>query len=285
MYHRLFSAALFIAPALLLAKPMIVERVTVQQIEDGPIVLLDYDFRPSETVYCSFRLSGFETIENDDKQKLDLKYRIEVMDEDGTPAVLPFEGKLSTEMLPEDRNWTPKFRWSFALPDHASGGRYKIKVFATDLIGKTEASGVAEFIVRDARGQGRRVELSDTLVTRGFGFYKNEDDSRPLDPPVYHPRELVWVRFDVTGFKLGENNQLDVEYGLSVLEPSGKVSFSQPKAASEKWKGFYPKRVVPAVFNLTLPPNVKTGLFTLVVTIRDEIGKQDLELRREFTIE
>jgi hypothetical protein len=76
-----------------------------------------------------------------------------------------------------------------------------------------------------------------------------------------------------------------VEYGLSVLDPSGKVSFSQPKAASEKFEGFYPKRFVPAIFNLTLPANIKTGVYTLIVTVRDEVGKQDLEVRREFPIE
>ena len=280
MIRRAFLVGLAGA-AFVTAKPMIVERVTVQQIEDGPIVLLDYEFRPGEMVYCSFRLSGFDTVENDDKQKLDLRYRIEVVDSTGVPVVLNNTGKLTTEMLPEDRNWTPKFRWSFALPDHASGGRYQIKVTATDVIGKTEAMGKVEFAVR----AGNAVALSDNLVVRSFAFLRSEDSARTLEPAVYHAGELVWVRFDVTGYKLAANNRMDVEYGLSVLTPAGKVSFSQPKAASEKFEGFYPKRSVPAIFNLTLPANVSKGVHTLIVTIRDEVGKQDLELRREFTIE
>ena len=70
-----------------------------------------------------------------------------------------------------------------------------------------------------------------------------------------------------------------------MLEPSGKVSFTQPDAAREKFQSFYPKRYVPAVFNLTLPANVTKGVYTLVLAIRDHVGKQDLELRREFTVE
>jgi hypothetical protein len=262
------------------ASPIIVERTAIQQIEDGPIVTLDYDFRPGETVYFTFHLAKFETVENDDKQKLELAYRIEVTDADGLPVVEPTTGKIATEMLPEDRNWTPKGRWNFVLPDHAEGGKYTITLVAQDLIGKTETRATKLFMVNN-----RKVERSDTLVVRSFGFYRNEESVRALDPAVYHAGESVWVKFDLTGYKLAANNQMDVQYGLTVLEPSGKVSFTQPEAAREKFQSFYPKRFVPAIFNLTLPPNVTRGVFTLVLTIRDHAGNQDLELRREFTIE
>ena len=262
------------------ASPIVVERTAVQQIEDGPVVTLDYEFRPGELVYFTFRLAKFETIENDDKQKLELTYRIEVEDADGTKAVEPQTGKIATEMLPEDRNWTPKGRWNFALPDHAEDGKYKITLFAQDVIGKTEARATAAFTVRT-----RRVERSDTLVSRAFGFYKSEESARALDPPLYHSGELVWVKFDLTGYKLGDKNEIDLQYGMTVFEPSGKVSFTQPEAAREKFQSFYPKRFVPAAFNLTLPANVPKGVYTLVLAIRDHVGKQDLELRREFTVE
>ena len=268
------------AAAASLAAPIVVEHTAVQQMEDGPTVTLDYDFRPGETVYFTFRLSKFETVENDDKQKLDLAYRIEVVDADGTPVVEPQTGKISTEMLPEDRNWTPKGRWNFTLPDHAEDGKYKITLIARDLIGKSETRTSSVFSVRN-----RRMERSDTLVTRGFGFFPREEAVKAISPALYHAGELVWVKFDLVGYKLGEKNEMDVQYGLTVLEPTGKVSFTQPEAAREKFQNFYPKRWVPAVFNLTLPANVTKGVYTLVLTIRDHVGKQDLEVRREFTIE
>lgn len=268
------------AAAAAIASPIVIERSAVQQMEDGPTVTLDYEFRPGEQVYFNFRLAKFETVENDDKQKLELAYRIEVVDADGTPVVEPKTGKIVTEMLPEDRNWTPKGRWDFALPDHAEDGKYKITLIAQDLIGKSEARATTVFSVRN-----RRVERSDTLVVRSFGFLAREESVKALDPAVYHSGELVWVKFDLTGFKLGAQNEIDVQYGLTVLEPSGKVSFTQPDAAREKFQGLYPKRWVPAVFNLTLPGNVTKGVYTLVLAIHDQVGKQDLELRREFTVE
>lgn len=266
--------------AVMLGSPIVVERASVQQIEDGPVVTLDYDFRAGEMVYFTFRLAKFETVENDDKQKLELAYRIEVTDADGTPVVDPQTGRIATEMLPEDRNWTPKGRWNFSLPDHAEDGKYKITLIAQDVIGKTEVRSASLFTVRN-----RRVERSETLVARAFGFFQKEESVKALDPVVYHSGELVWVKFDLTGFKLGPKNEIDVQYGLTVLEPSGKVSFTQPEAAREKFQSFYPKRWVPAAFNLTLPPNTGKGAYTLVLTIRDHVGKQDLELRREFSVE
>ena len=264
-----------------MASPIVVERTSVQQIEDGPIVGLDYEFRPGETVYFTFRLAKFETVENDDKQKLELAYRIEVADADGTPVVDPHSGKISTLMLPEDRNWTPKGRWSFSLPDHAEDGKYKITLIAQDLIGKTETRAIAMFAVRN-----RKVERSETLVARSFGFFRTEESVRALDPPVYRAGDLIWVKFDLTGYKLGPTkNAMDVQYGLTVLEPTGKVNFAQPEAARQKFEDFYPKRWVPAVFNLTIPPTAPKGVYTLVLAIRDHVGNQDLELRREFTIE
>ena len=280
LLHEASVIVSLLAAASVWASPIVVERNSVQQIEDGPTVTLDYDFRPGETVYFLFRLSKFETVENDDKQKLELAYRIEVVDAEGTAVVEPKTGKIATEMLPEDRNWSPTGRWNFTLPDHAEDGKYKLTLIAQDLIGKTEVRSESVFSVRN-----RRVEKSDRLVVRSFGFLAREESVKALDPAVYRSGELVWVKFDLTGYKLSERNDIDVQYGLTVLEPSGKVSFTQPEAAREKFQSFYPKRWVPAVFNLTLPPNVSKGVYTLLLTIRDHVGKQDLELRREFTVE
>lgn len=261
---------------------VVIERLTVQQIEDGPVALPGDEFRPSETVHLSFRLAKFETIEDDDKQKLELSYRIEVVDANGTPVVAPHTNRIQTQALAEDRNWTPKGRWSFDLPDHAEPGLYEIRVTARDEIGKSEAKSTVKFRVA---AMGRRVEPSGELVTRGFGFFGSEESTRALDPAIYHPGELVWVKFDVTGYKLGEKNAMDVRYGLEVIDSEGKTGFSQPEAAKEQFEGFYPKRSVPAAFNLTLPKDVKKGSYTLVVRIRDVVGKQELEVKREFRVE
>ena len=102
---------------------------------------------------------------------------------------------------------------------------------------------------------------------------------------VYQPGEAVWIRFEIVGYKFGDNNHFDVGYGFSVLKPDGTVSFAHPEAAEEKDATFYPRRSVPAAFSLTLPPDVTLGQYTVVITAYDKVGDQKAESRATFTVE
>ena len=54
------------------------------------------------------------------------------------------------------------------------------------------------------------------------------------------------MKFDITGFKYGEKNRIDVSYTTSFLSPVGKVLWTQPEPAVEQSESFYPKRFVAA---------------------------------------
>ena len=94
----------------------------------------------------------------------------------------------------------------------------------------------------------------------------------------------MWARFEITGYKLAEKNRLDVEYGVSVLRPSGEVLYSEPNAASEKDESFYPKRYVQGMLSLKLDPDIALGDYTIVLAVRDQIGGQQYETRHPFLI-
>jgi len=72
---------------------------------------------------------------------------------------------------------------------------------------------------------------------------------------------------------------------VAVLSPSGKVLFSQPKAATEEEQPFYPRRWVGGILSLTGRPDTKPGEYTLVLTLRDLIGNQTSESRHTFRVE
>ena len=74
---------------------------------------------------------------------------------------------------------------------------------------------------------GRNVEASPTLVAQDFRWYHNEEDTRPLNPPVYHAGDNMFMKFDITGFKYGENNKVDVSYRPSLVLESGKILWTQ----------------------------------------------------------
>jgi hypothetical protein len=102
---------------------------------------------------------------------------------------------------------------------------------------------------------------------------------------LYKPGEPVWAKFDITGFKYGEKNRIDVSYITSVIAPSGKVLWTQPEPAAEKSESFYPRRYVPAAMGITLQNNIKPGEYTIAVAAKDAVGGQTCEVKFNFVVE
>jgi hypothetical protein len=96
---------------------------------------------------------------------------------------------------------------------------------------------------------------------------------------------MLWVRFDITGYKYGEQNSMDVAYDVAVQSPDGKQLFAQENAAVEKSQAFYPQPWVPGAFNLSLQSTMRAGTYTLVITAHDATGNQTATAKAEFRVE
>jgi hypothetical protein len=258
-----------------------IERLTLHQSEDGPPIPVDLEFVPGEAVYFSCQIAGYKKVEKDfEKSELSLTYTVEARDARGVLVVPIQNDKLATTVAPEDKNWMPKIRSSFVVPNFAGSGVYQILIKAKDDNSGSEAEAVQRFTVH-----GSEVASSDILVVRNFRFLRGEEDQSPLDIPAFRPGDTVWARFDMIGYKLGDKNQLDLEYGLTVLRPTGEVTYSQAHAAQEKTQTFYPQRYTPGVLSLSLPKDLKLGQYTIVLTVRDNVGGQTYETREKFSVE
>ena len=132
---------------------------------------------------------------------------------------------------------------------------------------------------------GHQVEPSDTLVVRNFRFLRSEEDRKPLAIAAYRPGDTVWARFDMTGYKFADGNAFDIEYGVEVADASGQVKYSQPHAANEKTKSFYPQRYTPGVVSLNVPQDMQKGKYTMVVTVKDNLSGQTAEAKQTFSVE
>jgi hypothetical protein len=143
-----------------------------------------------------------------------------------------------------------------------------------------EATSELEFKVR-----GDMIEPSDTLVGRSLRFLRSENDQKPMGNPTYQPGGTLWVRFDITGYKFGEKNKYDVEYGLAILRANGETMFTQPVAAKETSESFYPQHYVPGLLSLGLNKDLPKGSYTMVITMRDKIGNQTWEAREAFQVQ
>jgi hypothetical protein len=251
--------------------------------EDGPPEATDEDFVPGETIYFSCHVEGFRKVDKPDdygKENVSLKFQIEVRDKNGALLKPIEEGKVETTVTQEDKDWMPKLHDTIVVPPLADTGEYAVLVKLSDELAKTTLEKRAVFHIK-----GRDVAPSDTLVVRNFHFLRGEDDEKPLPVPAYRPGDSVWARFDMTGYKLGEKNQVDVQYGLTVLREDGSIVYSEPQAADQKIETYYPQRYQPGVLNLNLAKDQPLGKYIIVLAVRDNLGQQMYETRETFSVE
>jgi hypothetical protein len=272
--------SLFAAAILCLAAPkqLLIEHPALHQYEDGPDLAPDFRFAAGESVFFDFQIANYLRTEDD---KVGLTWNAQVQDSAGVPVVVPQFGKVMEQLTPgEDKKWTPKVRFEIPIPPHALTGTYKISVLVTDDLAKQTATREFTFQVH-----GHEAVSATVLEIRDFGFYRSEEASKPLAVAAYSPGDTLWIRFDIEGFKLGEQNRYDVSYGIQVLRANGESMFSQADAASEHGESFYPKRYVPGGLSLNLQKDIKPGQYTFVVSARDKIGDQTAESRQTFSVQ
>jgi len=281
----LFAAGAVLASGTLSAATKLAfERLALHQYEDGPLLPSSHDFLPGETVWFSCRITGFESEpagDNRDNRNVKLSWRIGLLD----PAKIPVEpaktGRLDESLRLQDKDWVPKFVVSFLLPSFIPGGSYHIPVSVKDELAGSEISGDLEIHVR-----AESIEPSASFVIRNFRFLRNEDDTAALRSPItYKQGSTLWARFEMAGYRFEANNKFSVEYGLAILGADGKELFAQPVAAAESKESFYPQLRVPGALSLHLDANVPLASYTLVVTVRDKIGGDAVELRETFSVE
>lgn len=256
-----------------------VERLGVHQFEDGPLLDTSHVYLPGETVYVSCRIAGFQAATANDQRSVKLSWQLRAVDPAGVLVTPVASGRIETPVFAQDKDWLPKFTQSFVIPPFFSSGTIRIEAQVQDEIGKAAMTAPL-----DLKVHGREVQRSDTLTARNLHFQRAETDATPLDPAVYHPGEVLWARFDITGYKYGPKNKFDVEYGLAILREDGEQVFAQPAAANDTHESFYAQHYVPGAISLNLDPAVPEGSYTLVITMRDKVGEQSADVRAPFRI-
>ncbi len=267
----LFPAFLCAAPALEIVKPI------VSQMEGGVPDPLSFDHVPGEVLFFSCRIAGYS---KSPEAQVHLAFSVQPFDSKGVPLSEIYKNEISDEVSVQDKEWMPKIATEIAIPPLVASGSYKIVVKVHDLIAKTSAEVPVPFLVR-----GHEVEPSDTLTVRNFRFFRGEEDTQALAKPVYKPGDGVWTKFDITGYKFGDKNKVDVSYVTSVIAPGGKVLWTQPEPAADQSESFYPKRYVPAQMSINLTPTIRPGEYTISVQVKDAVAGQSYEAKYTFTVE
>ncbi len=252
-------------------------KLAFAQSEDGPALASSYQFLAGETVFFSCLVDGYT---KSDKDEIFLTYQIQAKDSRGILLQAPSSDKVAATLAPEDKDWKPKLREGIVVPPLADSGEYQVFVKVRD-----ERNGVVAETRATFQVQNRQVAPSDTLVVRDFQFLRSEDDPKPLPVAAYRPGDSLWARFMMTGYKIGDGNHFDIEYGLVVLRADGSVAYSEPHAAEHDDQPFYPQRYQPGELSLNFPKDQKLGAYTIILTVHDKLGGQTYETRQKFSVE
>jgi hypothetical protein len=255
----------------------------VQSAEDAPFIQADYSFQPGEFVYATFQIAGFK-VENaraeEKPHKISMTYAVTAEDANGVALCPPVTDKIDAELNAEDKNWTPRRRASFLLPSFVAAGEFRIHVAVTDLVGKADTSKILRF-----RIGGVAIVNPGMLNVQDFRFFRRENDREPVEVPAYSAGDSVFVRFIMTGFKVGEKNGYHLSYELFVTRPDGKPYLDRPDAAELASESFYPAQFLPGEFALTTSRDSPKGTYIILLRVRDKVGNTSKELRFPFTIE
>ena len=267
---------LYLCPAVWCAGLEVV-RPTVAQSDGGIPVPAGYAHVAGETLFFSCRIAGYAKTP---EEKVHVTYSVQAFDPKGAPLTEIYKNEMITDVAPQDKEWMPKIATEIQIPPLVGAGTYKVLVKVEDLVNNTKAELGVPFDVRS-----KVVEPSDTLVVRNFQFFRAEDDPEAIQKAVYRGGNVIWMKFDIIGFKYGDKNRIGVSYLASVLASSGKVLWTQPEPAVEESESFYPKRYVAASMSITLAANTTPADYTIAVTVTDTVGKQTYETKQPFTVE
>lgn len=275
--RRLFSAMLFSA-LLSSAATLAAIRPAISDSDGGPPNPVNAGYHPGDSLYFTCRISGYA---KDDKEQVRLAYTVQSVDPHGVALTELYKNNVNAEVAPQDKEWLPKIETTVNLPTLLFAGEYKIVVKVDDLIAKTSTE-----ISVPVRVRGREdIHAGDSLSVQAFRFLRHEADTRPAERAAYVPGDHLWAKFDITGFRYGPNNRIDVTYITSVLGPDGNTLWTQHEPVGEQSESFYPRAFVPAEMSIVLQAKIKPGAYTLVVQAKDAIGNQTCEIKQPFAIE
>lgn len=262
-----------------------IQRLSLHQYEDGPVIPADYEYLPGEHAWFTLRVAGYETelveIPDDlDVRRVALNWSIDAFDPDGLRLEQTKTGRVDERLREQDEDWVPKVVVEFVIPSFAPRGTYRVNVSVTDELDGSEVTGELPFRVR-----GGDLPEATSLGMRDFRYLAHEDDRFALMPAVYRPGDTLFAKFDIVGYQFGDGNRFQVDYGLTAYGPGDVPMFSQEVAAQETGDSFYPQRWVPAGFSLSLDDDIAAGDYAIGITVNDRETGDSVEIKQPFRIQ
>lgn len=119
------------------------------------------------------------------------------------------------------------------------------------------------------------------LSTKNFRFAAG-DASTLRKPSIYQPGETLYIVFDVDGYKV-EKGRVWIQEDLSIRYPDDTIGLKLENINdfSQEMEEEGPIRFTN---NIAIPDGAQAGRYTVTVTIRDKLARQELKEQRFFYV-
>lgn len=251
-----------------------IEEVAVSDYEGGLGLPASFEFTAGQKVYLSFRIAGMGQAD----AKAALRYEVNYVDCEGRQVIPTMAANLRRTM--SGRPWNPVVRGAVEIPSAPRSGTHSFRIAVTDEVTKQTVYTSVPFEVRSDFE-----DPAETLSIVRFRFFRSDYSDTPLPVrPEFQRGNEIWGRFYLTGFRLNEKNEYNLQYGVSLRDTLGRIIFNEPAAASETKSFFYAKTHVPGVINVSLERSIKPGAYLLVISASDVIGNQKTAAEFPFRV-
>ncbi len=263
------------------AEGLTIRNTALSTSDGGEGVDAKHTYLTGETVYFSFQALGFtKKTDEDERDHISLEYVVTAKDKAGVLLDKPKAGKIIEELAPQDKEWLPKVTGSFVLPDTLFSGEYHVEIELRDSNSSAVAKLKTPFLVR-----GGRKQPAAELTLDEARFFRDEEATQPATTANYRSGDAIYVRFQISGFTVKDNNRYQVSYGVKVLRADRTLVFAQPEAASEKDQTFYPRGYLTGSFNFFLDKNNSPGQYNLAIELRDDLSGKKQQAEFPFTLQ
>ncbi len=249
-------------------------RLELLDSPNGYAIPDDSVFYPGEQTHLTFNVTGYRITED---YRMKVSYRISTLSPLDKPFAMAEGGEWDLEMAPQDEGWEPLAKFTATIPSHAGSGLYNVKIVLTDHIANRTVT--RRFPIRV---DGVDVETSEALTVRNFAFAASEG-GEPLEQPSVRPGASLWASFYITGYLTGSDNAYDVDSEMKIVNEEGKTVL-ELGPQGEKGSPFYPRLWLPASFRLDLDSTSVTGVYTVILEVRDKVGKTAFERQETFRV-
>lgn len=230
-------------------------------------------YKPGETVYIKYDVTGFTT---DPNGKIDLLLRAVAADPEGTDLHVPWEKELVQTMVADS---PVNGSFSVELPPFVPAGEYEIELRVQDKLKNTSVQVVPVFHVEAAP-----IPPASSLEIRDFEMSLSREGP-PVPQPVLEGGGTLYARWKIFGAQFRED-RLDLRVGFKVLGPDGKVLLDRPDyvAVADSFVYHPASFFLPITGHLNLPSSAGKGLYTAQYEIVDNQAQATIEHTAKFEV-